>query len=548
MQFFPIADAFRFAQAAAPIAINALWQGAAVAAALSICLRFAPRVSSAHRFAAWAAGFAVVAGLPLLPLISHLSAQLMAHLTSASSPASAAALTQPSVHPWLMLEARWSLAIAVLGAVASVFRAAELLSNSLRLRRLWKSATPIKSETAASLAGLCGDHRITICTTGQLDRPSVIGFFAPRILIPGWLFPRLSREELEQVVLHEAEHLRRRDDWTNLLQKLCLVMFPLNPALVFLERRLCREREMACDEAVVRRTRAPRAYAACLASMAERGLKRRAEALSLGAWERRPELVHRVHSILRSSRSLNPIAGRALFAAVCCGLIFGSVELARCPQMVAFLPVETAPAAFEAEANLSGQAQLVPASFAPARDSRRGQPFRAVNVNAILPATRPAMATYSRQRAVTGSRPPRTSGAKTFDLASSSPHEQLLKAEMPSPQANYAGQPQQWVVFAAWEQFQTRATSGQVADYDTGADAAATRQTDASQQTAGQQGDTGRITITRMIFRVCPVAALGNSANSSKSPPRPDSNSVPKSISHQSAAVPFGDGWLVIQL
>jgi hypothetical protein len=124
----------------------------------------------------------------------------------------------------------------------------------------------------------------------------------------------------------------------------------------------------------------------------------------------------------------------------------------------------------------------------------------------------------------------------------------LLKAEMPSPQANYAGQPQQWVVFAAWEQFQTRATSGQVADYDTGADAAATRQTDASQQTAGQQGDTGRITITRMIFRVCPVAALGNSANSSKSAPRPDSNSVPKSISHQSAAVPFGDGWLVIQL
>jgi beta-lactamase regulating signal transducer with metallopeptidase domain len=289
VQFFPIADAFRFAQAAAPIAINALWQGAAVAAALSICLRFAPRVSSAHRFAAWAAGFAVVAGLPLLPLISHLSAQLMAHLTSASSPASAAALTQPSVHPWLMLEARWSLAIAVLWAVASAFRAAELLSNSLRLRRLWKSATPIKSETAASLAGLCGDHRITICTTGQLDRPSVIGFFAPRILIPGWLFPRLSREELEQVVLHEAEHLRRRDDWTNLLQKLCLVMFPLNPALVFLERRLCREREMACDEAVVRRTRAPRAYAACLASMAERGLKRRAEALSLGAWERRPE-------------------------------------------------------------------------------------------------------------------------------------------------------------------------------------------------------------------------------------------------------------------
>ena len=57
---------------------------------------------------------------------------------------------------------------------------------------------------------------------------------------------------------------------------------------------------MACDDGVIRVTRAPRAYAACLASLAERGLQRRAEALSLGAWQRRPELVHRVHSILRA--------------------------------------------------------------------------------------------------------------------------------------------------------------------------------------------------------------------------------------------------------
>ncbi len=80
-----------------------------------------------------------------------------------------------------------------------------------------------------------------------------------------------------------------------------------------MERRLCREREMACDEGVVRRTQAPRAYAACLTTLAERGLQqrellRRAHALSLGAFTRRPELVHRVHSILRRKRALNPLA------------------------------------------------------------------------------------------------------------------------------------------------------------------------------------------------------------------------------------------------
>src|SRR5271154_3948160 len=69
-----------FARVAAPAAVAALWQGAAVAAALVLCLRFAPRVSAAHRFALWASGFAVVVGLPLLPLFGHSSG------TSAAAP------------------------------------------------------------------------------------------------------------------------------------------------------------------------------------------------------------------------------------------------------------------------------------------------------------------------------------------------------------------------------------------------------------------------------------------------------------------------------
>ena len=51
-----------------------------------------------------------------------------------------------------------------------------------------------------------------IWATSDLDRPCVIGFFRPRILIPAWLLNRLTPAELEQVVLHESEHLRRRDD------------------------------------------------------------------------------------------------------------------------------------------------------------------------------------------------------------------------------------------------------------------------------------------------------------------------------------------------
>ena len=286
-----------FAQLAGTAAAAALWQGVLLAFILAICLRLLPRVSAADRFRIWAAGFVALAAHPMLPML--LAIRLDAAPVVAPLPAAAGA-TQ---HAWLNLDPRWSLAIAAVWLAASLWRALRLALHSLRLRKLWQSATPVDgaalSDELRAALRIAGKN-VEVCTTRRLDRPSVIGFFAPRILIPDWLLNRLTAGELEQVVLHEAEHLRRRDDWTNLLQKLCLILFPLNPALAWMERRLCREREMACDEGVVRRTQAPRAYAACLASLAERRLTRRAEALSLGAWQRRPELVDRVHRILRA--------------------------------------------------------------------------------------------------------------------------------------------------------------------------------------------------------------------------------------------------------
>ena len=247
-----------------------------------------------------------------------------------------------AARPLLSVDARWSLVIAGIWVAAALYRAGELAVHSIRLRKLWREATPVEVDGGLKsgltpVAAKWYRGAVEVCTTRALERPSVIGFLKPRILIPDWLFARLTAGELEQIVLHEAEHLRRNDDWTNLLQKICLVVFPLNPALVWIERRLCREREMACDDGVIRITRAPRAYATCLASLAERGLERRVEALSLGAWERRPELVDRVHSVLRRKKMMGPVGNFALLGALGCSLLFGSVELARCPQMIAFV-------------------------------------------------------------------------------------------------------------------------------------------------------------------------------------------------------------------
>jgi len=62
-----------FSQTAAATLITAAWQSAVVAIGLGLSLRLAPRTTATHRFVIWTAGFLVIAGLPFLPLLSHLA-------------------------------------------------------------------------------------------------------------------------------------------------------------------------------------------------------------------------------------------------------------------------------------------------------------------------------------------------------------------------------------------------------------------------------------------------------------------------------------------
>jgi beta-lactamase regulating signal transducer with metallopeptidase domain len=509
-----LSAAFRaFSQVAAPLVVTAFWQGLVVASALAISLRLVPRIPAAQRFTVWAAGFAALVALPFAPLLSHFS--------NAAASGVPAGLPEASTRPWLQLDMRWSLAIAALWLAASVFRAVDLAVHSVRLRKLWKTATPIEPciSRPSSQAGKSGmGHRaqVQVCSTQQLDRPSVIGFFAPRILIPAWLLAQLTPEELQQIVLHESEHLRRGDDWTNLLQKLCLVLFPLNPALWWIERRLCQEREMACDDGVVRATRAPRAYATCLASLAERGMRHRAEALSLGAWQRRPELVQRVHRILRRKNALSPLATRSLLGLLGCGLLFGSVELARCPQLVAFVPAHNAESA-QAIATTHAQvapARLINAAYEPVR--KTASAAHALRASQV----RPQVARNSQMRGASASYA--AAARKSSQRASTSPQQMMTVAFAGSPSG--PADEQQWVVLTTWEQVQTTSSAArQFADYDTGE---STDRADVYATVQSNGNVIGQVSVTRLILKILPTG----------------------STSAQPVAVPVRNGWLVIQL
>jgi beta-lactamase regulating signal transducer with metallopeptidase domain len=321
--------------------VSGLWQGVVLAAGVGICLRLVPRTTAAVRFAIWTAVFVVLAVLPLVHASSNAGSGI------------------PGRGSLVHVDVRWSFAIAALWLIASLVRGIKLVMSAVRLRGIWKRAVPVEgSEALLSAAGFRG---VELCTSRDVDRPSVIGFFSPRILIPEELFKRLTTAEFGQIVLHEVGHLRRADDWINLLQKLSLVVVPLNPVLMWIERRLCLERELACDDEVLRMTKAPKSYAICLTNLAEHRLGRRAAALALGAWERRPELVQRVHSILQSGERMGRMQARVVMSVAVLGLLGGSAELARCPQFVSFSRAEL-PVSAVAQ-NLPATAGYQPAAF-----------------------------------------------------------------------------------------------------------------------------------------------------------------------------------------
>jgi BlaR1 peptidase M56 len=315
---------------AAGALVASVWQGLVLAAAIWLALKALPRAGAGTRFAIWMTGFGVAAVLPLARF---------AHADGAAS----AVLAHG---PLLRVDVRWSVALAVIWLAASLYRAAGLVVNGWKIWGVWRRAVPV--EVAANLSSLLmdGSRSVELCVSEELDRPSLIGFFASRIVIPRWLFEKLSETELRQIVMHEMEHLRRGDDWINLMQKVCLAVFPLNPVLVWMERRMCLERELACDAGVIRATGAPKAYAACLTTLAERSMDRRVASLALGAMERRSQLGERVYSILRGGRTLSRGQAAAVMSVAVVGLAAGAAELSRVPQLVSFVaPAPVASAA-----------------------------------------------------------------------------------------------------------------------------------------------------------------------------------------------------------
>ena len=229
---------------------------------------------------------------------------------------------------------RWvpaSIASLWIGLV--VLRGAQLAFAWRHLCAVRRMAEPVQVQGTGSIRA--GGRNVLLWSSNDVSSPCILGFLSPRLLLPKWMVGGMSAFDLQQIALHEVEHLRRGDDWLNLIVQFGMVLSPLNPFLLWLARRIAVERELAVDAAVVAHTNQPLAYASCLTRLAEQRLQCGRLRLAVAAWERKSELVRRVHVLLHRSSAWTrrQSAGAAVSVAAIVLLAVGAI--ARAPWSVA---------------------------------------------------------------------------------------------------------------------------------------------------------------------------------------------------------------------
>jgi bla regulator protein blaR1 len=101
---------------------------------------------------------------------------------------------------------------------------------------------------------------VQLSFSNTVPEPALTGFWKPTVLIPVGLVRELSGAELESVILHELAHAKRWDNWAAAFAHAVTCIFWFYPLLWWIEKRLRRERELACDEMVIRCGAAPDDY------------------------------------------------------------------------------------------------------------------------------------------------------------------------------------------------------------------------------------------------------------------------------------------------
>ena len=273
--------------------INALWQSAAIALIVGTSLRFIPRTTAAQRYVMWCAVLVAAALLPIADLampsrtialpVSEPPSPVVARVVSdvvlpqpvkpATGALAQTAAAQPAHHLPSPLLFVW------LGIAAVLLVRLGLAYASLRTV---KSSLVTSDALTARVQGFAGawSRRAVVGVSRGVAEPCAIGFLHPAIALSDVMAAALPDGDLERVLRHEYAHVRRYDDYSNLVQRLLAAVLWFNPIVHIAGRAMAIEREIACDDAAAAASDERVAFARCLYEIARTAPRRRHAAAS----------------------------------------------------------------------------------------------------------------------------------------------------------------------------------------------------------------------------------------------------------------------------
>lgn len=327
--------------------------GTALAVLVGLLIRLLPRKDSQTGFLIWFSALLATAALPMFLILQWPRSSVVSEYAKHEALALPFSVVEYFFIAWLIL------------AAAGLLRIVAGLWQLRRMRAKCEAIEPafLPPELAREL-GARVRRQVEILVSADATVATAIGFFKPAIIVPKWLLEEGSPEDIKHVLLHELAHLRRWDDWTNLLQRIVKALLFFHPAIWWMERKIALHREMACDDAVLVKAASAQVYAQSLARMAERSFMRRQLALAQAAVGRLHQLTLRVTRILdpdrpSASRYWKPAIPGVLVLALVCGMGFSWV-----PEMVT-LEETHGQVAPEANAQVSPWRPLRSASATP---------------------------------------------------------------------------------------------------------------------------------------------------------------------------------------
>lgn len=319
------------------LAFNSVWQAALIASAVWLALRVYAPSSAAARYRVWATTLGAVVVLPamlwafeggvagrnlgaasataafpndVLSLsetpIDEFSATATAPLDvrTANGPAADRAITVRL--PETLPVDRLSLIALLVALSVGAFRLGRIAVGIAMCRQIRHEAVPVEESVERRLTAwrqVWPFGRIAeLHVSGRVRQPMVLGYRTPLVLLPLGFAERLPDEALDHVVLHELAHVRRRDDWAVLAQRVVEAVCAFNPVVGWIGRRLELEREAASDEWVVAVTGQPKSYARSLLKLAELRLAPSGLAIAPAVLTRRSQLSARIDRLLNRAR------------------------------------------------------------------------------------------------------------------------------------------------------------------------------------------------------------------------------------------------------